>query len=201
MLRHAVPGLLLAAGLMGCAADQPPAPPPEVIARAAHVSDAPPSLTLVTVVNNRSNQGAHSALIVNASQRVLFDPAGSFRNSRLPERDDVIYGMSDSALEVFVDYHARETYRVVLQEVIVRPDQAEQALALVQQAGPVSQAMCSAAISGVLRKVDGFGDLPASLFPGRTQRAFARVPGVETRVIRDDSPDEQNRTAFAEAPI
>ena len=80
-------------GLAACTAEPTWAPDAEIAA--AHVSTSnPPTLTLITVINVNSGNGGHSALIVDASERVLFDPAGSFYHPRLPERNDVIYGMT-----------------------------------------------------------------------------------------------------------
>ena len=65
---------------------------PDAAVQAARVAnDGPPSITLFTVVNNKTGAGAHSGLLINASERVLFDPAGSFYHPRLPERNDLHY--------------------------------------------------------------------------------------------------------------
>ena len=64
------------------------------VARAHYVSTDPPSITLITSINNRSNTGAHTALILNGAERVLFDPAGSWDQPAAPERNDLRYGMS-----------------------------------------------------------------------------------------------------------
>lgn len=39
-----------------------------------------PRISLYTMVNNESGAGAHSALVINASQRVIFDPTGTFKH-------------------------------------------------------------------------------------------------------------------------
>ena len=89
------------------------------VSRAVYVHEGPPKLTLYTVINNKNGTGAHSALMVNASQRVIFDPAGTWHHPKLPERNDVHtwhhpklperndvhYGMSDAVVDFYVDYH------------------------------------------------------------------------------------------------
>ena len=56
---------------------------PAEVAAAAYVAPGPKSISLITVVNNRSGSGGHSALVINGSQQVIFDPAGSFRDPRV----------------------------------------------------------------------------------------------------------------------
>ena len=58
--------------------------------RYRHPSGA--KVTLITVLSTQDGSGAHSALIVNGAQRVIFDPAGSLSHASLAERGDVIYG-------------------------------------------------------------------------------------------------------------
>ena len=76
MFTRAAP-LIAILALTACAAKAPFAPDAAVQA-AAFVAEGPPSVTLFTVINNRSGAGAHSGLMINASQRVMFDPAGSW---------------------------------------------------------------------------------------------------------------------------
>ena len=66
--------LALLLPLAACGAKSIIAPEAEV-QRAIYRDDSPPSLTLYTMINNRNGEGGHSALMVNGSQRVLFDPA------------------------------------------------------------------------------------------------------------------------------
>ena len=67
------------------------APDSEVNA-AMFLGTGPKALTLYTMRNTGSGNGAHSSVLIDASQRVLFDPAGSFANARIPERNDVLFG-------------------------------------------------------------------------------------------------------------
>ena len=184
-------GLLLAAllALGACGAAEEIGTPPDAVQRAAYVHDAPPSLTLVTVVSARDGGGAHTALVVNGSQRVVFDPAGTFNYTRaMPERGDVLYGLSPEYYRAFVDYHTRRTHDTIEQTVPVSPETAEAALRLVQSHGPVPKARCTLATTEVLRALPGFEGVPQTYRPLRASEAFAAMPGVRTRVYQDDDP-------------
>lgn len=160
---------------------------------AARAAGGPPySLTLVTNINNRSNQGAHSALIVNGPERGVFNPAGTWFHPDAPERGDFHYGFTRAMERWFIDYHARETYRVQFQTVEVTKAQARAAFAAASSYGTVPNALCTVSVSRVLQQVPGFEDFPTRLFPGAAASVFASYPGVETRVFRDDSPGDRS---------
>lgn len=175
----------------GCGAESVWATDEEVQA-AVYRNDEPPSITLYTVLNNRSGQGAHSALLINGSQRLVFDPAGTWYHPRLPERNDVHFGMSDAAVEFYENYHARETFRVIKQTIEVSAEVAEQALLVVQSYGPVPKAMCSNSTTRILRQISGFESIPNTWLPKKTMVAFGELPGVSTVTITDD--DDNNNT-------
>lgn len=161
------------------------------VAQARYVHDGPPSLTLITAINNRSGSGGHSALLVNGSEQVIFDPAGTWWHPTVPERNDVLHGITPLMYDFYLDYHARVTFHVVLQEVSVTPEVAERALALVKANGAASKATCGITVSRILREL-GFDEVRASYFPDRIMRDFATVPGVSERKIFDDSPDSNS---------
>ena len=146
----------------------------------AFQSDQPPSISLITVVSNTSGGGAHSALLINADQRVIFDPAGSFQNAAVPERNDVLYGVSPRVLQGYKSAHARQAYHVVTQTVTVPPEVARRALALAEVSGPVPRALCASATSGLLRQLPGFEQTPQTLFPAALMRAFEARPNSTT---------------------
>ena len=76
------------------------------IAASAYRAPGAATLTLITMINNTSGSGAHTALMINGSQRVIFDPAGSFRNDRVPRRADVLYGISPAVLAAYKGAHS-----------------------------------------------------------------------------------------------
>lgn len=190
MLRRALiaAGLLLALG--ACAAD-PVWAPDEAVARARYVPpEGPPTVTLYTMISNRSGAGGHSALMIDGEQRLLFDPSGSWHHPAVPERNDVLFGMSPQLHQFYIDYHARETFHVVVQEVEVTPQVAAQLSQAVQAYGAVPNAQCSYSISSILRQVPGWEHIRQTYFPVRTMEAFAEIPGVRTERIYDDDSDD-----------
>ncbi|NHB78062.1 hypothetical protein G8O29_15175 [Rhodobacter sp. M37P] len=184
-------GLLVALALAACGADAKWAPQEQVDA-ARFVAGPPTYITLYTVVNTRTGSGAHSAILVNASERVIFDPAGTWYHPKLPERNDVHFGMTDKAVAFYLDYHTRITYNTIEQTIQVSPEVAELVLERVKAYGAVPKAMCTQATSSVLRGVPGFESLPQTFYPRKLSEAFGRLPGVTTRVITDDDADDNH---------
>jgi hypothetical protein len=182
-------GLLFA--LTACGAPEVWAPQ-EAVTQASYSHSGPTSVTLFTMINNRTGSGGHSALMINGSERILFDPAGSWRHPTVPERNDVLYGITPQMLDFFVDYHARETYHVVLQELLVSPEIAQQLTLAVQAYGPVPQAQCSLSLSRILSATPGFEGLGQNMFPARNMAEFAELPGVETSRVYDDDADNNS---------
>ena len=84
------------------------------VTTAAYRHAGPASLSLITMINNGSGTGAHTSLMINASQRVIFDPAGTVRHARLPEKDDVLFGVTPAIEDFYVRAHARKTHHVVI---------------------------------------------------------------------------------------
>ncbi len=188
VLRGIVLGAL--AGLAACAGGEEgplPAAEQQVV---AYRDDGPPTIAVVTMINNRSGQGGHSALLVSGSQRVLFDPAGNYRPDYLTEYGDVLYGITDRHLRLYKSAHARATHHVVTQEFVVSPAVAEQALALVQANGRVASAFCANSTSSILRQLPGFQNVSTTFFPHRLMDELAGKPGVVTdRYFENDAGD------------
>jgi hypothetical protein len=164
----------------------------EAVQAARFVSDEPPSITLYTVINVRSGAGAHTGLLINGSERVMFDPAGTWGLPRLPERNDVHYGITDKMILYYIDYHARETFYVIEQKLPVSAQTAELVMARAKAYGAVPKAMCTQSTSSILRSVPGFEGLPQTYYPKQLSDAFARLPGVQTRKITDDDADDNH---------
>lgn len=171
----------------------------EAVQAARYVHDGPNTVTLFTVINNRSGSGAHSGLMINDSERIMFDPAGTWNHPRVPERNDVHYGITPRIVNFYIDYHARETYRVVEQTVTVSPGVADLVARKVKAYGAVPKAQCTTAISSILRDVPGFESLPRTPFPKRFMDAFGELPGVTTRVIYDEDADKNHGVLLVQA--
>lgn len=177
MLRRLILVALL--GLPACTADHIWATDAEVAA-ARYVAPPPATLTLITSVNNRSGEGAHSALLISGSERVLYDPAGSWTLPApwAPEREDLRYGMNDSALASYLTYQSGEKFRAVMQTVVVPTEVADAAMAAAIKEGSAGKAMCANTIAGILRDLPGFEEVKGTMFPKALSRSFAEVPGV-----------------------
>ncbi|MFK7763311.1 MAG: hypothetical protein AB8B62_08625 [Roseobacter sp.] len=162
----------------------------EEAARVAYVSNDAPRLSLITVINNRTGGGGHTALLISASERVIFDPAGTFRHEQLTERDDVLYGMTPGWIAAYNSAHARDTYHVVTQDIPVDRAQAEQALQIVKANGSVGSAFCANATSSVLKQIPGFEDVSVTFWPVKLMEQIAARPGVVTdRYYENDAGD------------
>lgn len=168
----------------------------DVVARASYTHPGPPSLTLYTMVNNRTGSGAHTGLLINASERVIFDPAGSFHSEATPERHDVLFGITPGMEKGYRSAHARSTYHVVSQSIDVSRSQAQTAYQLALQAGPVMDALCTSTTSELLSQVPGFESIRTVMTPNKLMEQFGQIPGVTTtRYYEDDDPDLEKALA------
>lgn len=163
--------------------------PQDVVDTSRYTAPGSASVTLVTVRSTSSGSGAHSGLVISGSERVIFDPAGTFKLASVPERNDLHYGITPAALAVYIDYHARETYDVILQEVVVSRAEADALIARAAAHGAVPKAQCALSIGSILNSQPRFQGMPRSYFPNRLSKAFGALPGVSERVITDDDAD------------
>ncbi|WP_373355469.1 hypothetical protein [Pseudoroseicyclus sp. CXY001] len=182
-------GLPLA--LAGCGGGEAVWAPEADVLRVAYRAPGPAMLSLITVRSTGNDSGAHTGLMINASQRVIFDGAGSFHHETIPERNDVFFGITPAVEWLYLSFHARETYYVIRQDLVVSDAAAEQALRLALAAGPVPKAACTRAAAGILQQLPGLGSIKKTLFPDRLQEQFARIPGVVTSEIREDDDDDR----------
>ncbi|MCZ8154319.1 MAG: hypothetical protein O9292_18220 [Rhodobacteraceae bacterium] len=197
MLRAAL-ALLALLTLAGCGAEPVWAPDHEVEA-ARYVHDGPNTITLFTVINNRSDAGAHSGLMINDSERIMFDPAGTWQHPRIPERNDVHFGITPRIVNFYIDYHARETFRVVEQSVVVSPGVADLVARRVKAYGAVPKAQCARSVSDILRGVPGFESIGSTWYPNRLMEDFGRLPGVTSRIIYDEDADKNHGVLLVQA--
>ena len=177
--------------LAGCATKKISWAPTDKIQSVTFKNNKPASITLLTMINNHTGVGGHSALLINANERILFDPAGTFIHPQIPERHDVLYGISDAALERYVDYHARPSIHVVMQKIEVDPKIALDISEKVQNYGPVQDMMCSFAISDILSKNKIFRAIPKTIFPKNTMNSFANLKVDKTTIIYDYFEDDE----------
>lgn len=176
--------------IVGCAATDTPDSPLEAVANAAYVAPGPKTLTIFTMVNNRTGRGGHTALMVNGSQRVIFDPAGSFRDPRIVESGDVLYGVTPGWLQAYKSAHARVAFHVVTQEIPVTDAQAARAMQLVRSNGTVPGAFCANATTGILRQIEGFENIQQTFYPVKLMEQLAQRSDVTTtRYYENDDGD------------
>lgn len=167
----------------------------EAVQAARYQASGPTEIVLFNVINNERGTGEHSALMINApSQRVLFDPAGTWTHPLSPERHDVHFGFDDTQLYRYTYYHARRTHHVLIQTLQVPPETAERILQLAQVEGPVPDAYCAKSIIHILHQVPGFEWIEDSFYPNNLSEQFATIPGVrEERIYSDAEPTDRQQ--------
>lgn len=185
--RRLLLALCLPLFLAACGADNIYASDEEVRA-ARHVTDEPPYVSLLTVIGIPRGQGGHSALLINGSQRVIFDPAGSWHHPRIPERHDVHYGITDNIRNFYIDYHARDTYYVEEIRVPVSLATANIAILSAEGNGAVNKSFCAVGTARVLSGVPGFESMPSGFSPLRLRAAFSQLPGAQVTTYYDGDP-------------
>jgi len=180
--------LVLLAALTACTTNKTTATPAEVVA-ARHVEPTPPFVALLTMVNSKSGAGEHSALVINGSQMVIYDPAGSFQEERvgLVRAEDVLYGVRPELVSYYNSYHARNGYFVRMQRLDISAVEAEQLIAGAQARGAVPQLTCGIAVSDILNDLPRFSNIRTTIVPGGVMRRFGQIDGVvATDIIEDD---------------
>lgn len=193
MLKRIVQAIVLAtaaAALTACTVPNSGGASLDEVSRAAYSHDGPPSITLYTMLSNRNGAGAHTSILVNGSQRVAFDPAGSFRHEQIVSRNDTVFGMTPYMVDQYTRFHARETYHVVIQTIEVSPEVAEQALQMVANHPAVMQSHCAMATSQLLAKLPGFEDVRPSYYPKRLMETFAAKGATFERLYEYDEDDK-----------
>lgn len=185
-LSRFVLAVMVLTGLSACAPKPEPSQsmPDAEIAAAAYSHDGSPKLTLFTMINNANGSGAHTSLMVNGSQRVIFDPAGSFRHPRIAAKNDIVFGVTPMMADTYTRFHARETFHVIVQEVDVSAEVAEDILRRVLTTGPVPKAQCALSTSTILGDVPGLGGpIRKTWFPKNLADQFGRLPGATTEKL------------------
>ena len=165
------------------------------IDRVAYVHPGPKRLTLLTMKNVGTDNGAHTGLLINASQRVLWDPAGTFGHSSIPERNDVHFGITPRIEQFYISFHSRETYYTLIQEIDVAPEVAEMAMRLAIANGPTPKAACTTHTARMLKQLPGFEGIRQSFFPNNLSDQFAELPGVRSRIYRENDSDDKSVAA------
>jgi hypothetical protein len=193
--------LALAALSLGACAGQQEWATDQAVQSARYVHGGAPELTLVTIMNYATKNGDHTALFINGTERVLFDPAGSWKLDTVPERNDMHYGITPQVGASFYMSHVRPSHYAVVQRLRVSPEVAEQVKAMALAAGPVAPARCALQTSNILRTMPGFGGIRSSWYPHRLMEDFANLPGVQTYEVHHDAPDVLQTVYRLQAPL
>ena len=156
------------------------------LASVAYRSDAPASATLVTVTAGEGGSGVHSALVINASERVIYDPAGTFSHPDTRRVGDVIYGVTDEVLDLFALHNADVWHVATLQTAPLPPRAAETLLERARDNGGALPGFCAISVSEVIDGVPPLAAVEGSMWPGDLREDFAKLPGVRTVEVRDD---------------
>lgn len=191
MQRRAFLALALPVALAACGADHKWAND-EAVRQARYVANEPPSITLFTVIGIPRGEGGHSALMINGSQRVIYDPAGSWEHPAIPERNDVLYGITPNFKNFYIDYHARQTYWVAEDTVPVTLAVADAAIRAVEAQGSANKSFCAVNTGQALRKVPGFAGAPTGFSPLKLRDWFLTLPGVQSKKHMDGDPDNNH---------
>lgn len=189
-LPRTLAGLLVALALSGCEVYREAEL--EEVAQARYVSSTEPSITLLSMVNAENGRSAHAALLINGSEQVLYDPAGTFQHPDLPRRDDIHYGVTPRYLDYYERYHARFSHYVHAQEVPVSRATADQVLANAEALGRTPKMFCAGSVTGAVRPVAPFTEVRTSLFPETVRQDFAAIPGVRDRYVRETDTGQNN---------
>jgi len=182
--------------LSACARPQQPNADDTTVRAVSYRAQGPATLTLYTMVNNNSGAGAHTSLMINASERVIFDPAGSFKADIVPEQNDVLFGITPAVERAYRSSHARETHHVVVQTLEVTPEQAEVAYRLARANGTVPGMYCANSTAHILKQVPGLEGIDVTFYPTKLADQFGALPGAVTeRYYEQDSADLQDGLA------
>jgi len=152
-----------------------------------------PSISLITVINNENSRGGHSSLIIRGSETVVFDPAGRIRSKQIKEKGDVLYGINEDIEKIYLSIHARVSYHVVKQTILVSETIAEQALTLAKNNGPVAPALCARAVSLLLKKLPGFEGITVTYFPEKLMSELSLRDDVFIQKIFEFDDEDKNK--------
>ncbi len=179
--------------LSGCILQLPWAPA-EKVAHALYQHSGPATISLMTVVANDNNSAGHSSLLISGSQRVIYDPAGTWYHKDAPERADLLYGMNPKMLQYYIDYHARKRFRVIIQTKTVSREVADNLIQRAVENGASMSSMCANNTSRLLSQTPGFSGFPVSVWPKSAIEAMALVPGVSTEEVFQDDDGKDLKT-------
>jgi len=171
--------------LSACSSNQPWAEA-EKVAAATYKHPGAKTVSLVTIVGTSGAKMGHTALLINGSERVLYDPAGTWYSPLAPERADLHYGITDAVLQNYISYHAREGFEVLKATKVVSPAVADRMIANAIAVGGAAGGLCSANAAQIISMTPGFEGFPVSIWPTKTIEAFLAIPGLAVETYAED---------------
>lgn len=180
--------------LSACANPNAGSAPAADIAASRFANPEPAYVSLLTMVNSNTRFGEHAAILINGSQQIIYDPAGSFRHSRLPRRNDVVYGITPRYAAYYKSYHARFGYYVKVQTLEIPREEADAMIASAIARGSVPKLFCATAISDILNDYPQFAAINPTFFPGAIMKRVAKIPGVKTTEVHENDIGQNYRT-------
>lgn len=146
----------------------------------------PFSISLENMVNERNDVSEHTGVLINGSQRVLYDPAGDYYYRGRPRKDDIHYGMTDAWVKTYESFHARLGYYVLKQTKLVSREVADLAIQKAQEEGETYHMLCAMSASTVLQQLPGFQSIHKTISPDALMKEFGKLPDVQTEIIREN---------------
>ncbi len=188
--RGGVPACALAASILaGCAGIDPTTDAEFIKELRAETSylpvNAPPSTTLVLAEHKGGSGAVHAALIVTGSERLIYDPSGSFTHPDTRRYGDVVYGASDEIVELFALHNADRNHDAVMRTIALESDEAEILLNSARTHGGAMPGFCAKSVASVLRSVPRFASMRDTFWPSNVQQDFENVSPVEIRSVSD----------------
>lgn len=176
-------GLVLAASLQGCAGALY-SNPPDVAKRDSYTAQTAPEIGLVTITHKPTQFMWHSALLINADERILYESGGYWIDSEDRRLGDVHYNLTDARLN---DYVARrgnpKVWKVTLHRVDVSPEVAQEAKRRAEENQLVLAGFCAVGVAEVLKDLPGFDHIGHVLLPHDLTPRFDEIPGVRVEVL------------------
>lgn len=151
-----------------------------------HPTDAQPSATLIVSQEKNGGGGVHAALMITGSEQLIYDPSGSYHNSRTRRVGDVVYGVTPKVVEEFALHQADYRHDAVLHQVPISHDLAEALLRRARAHGGSLPGFCASNISDVVGRAGPFAGVRDTMWPSELSEDFGRIEGVETRVVTDE---------------
>lgn len=180
---------MIALSLSGCAGMMYSSPP-EIAQRDRYSPQAEPEISLLTITHKPTSFMWHSALLITADERILYESGGYWKDPEDRRLADVHYNLTDERLR---DYIARrgdpDVWQITLHRVEVSEDIALEAKRRAQTNQLVLGGFCAMGVAEVLKGLPGFDHLGPVFLPHDLVPVFEEIPDVELEVLSGAETD------------